>query len=60
MLKEGLPDHVIIRARVLRWQKQLSESLEEVVDDKHPGRPVTTRNIGKVQKIEYLCRKTDI
>ena len=57
MLKEVFGDNAMSRARVFLWHKRFSEGREEVEDDERPGRSVTSRTEGNVQKINEIVRK---
>jgi len=57
MLKELSGDNAMSRARVFVWDKRFSEGREEVEDDERPGRSVTSRTEGNVQKINEIVRK---
>lgn len=57
MLTEVFGDNALSRARVFEWHKRFTEGREEVEDDERPGRPVSSRTEGNVQKISDIVRK---
>jgi hypothetical protein len=57
LLTEVYGDHVMSRTRVFECQKRFMESREEVEDNKHPGRPSTSKTEKNVEKISEIVRK---
>lgn len=59
LVKKVFGDNAKSCARVLMWHKKILNVGEKVEDDDSPGRHVTAKTEGKVQKWNEIVPKTD-